>query len=304
MSDVKWIKIVTDIFDDDKIKLIEAMPDGDTIIVIWFKLLCLAGKQNYHGMLLISDKLAYTDEMLSVVFRRPINTVRLALDAFENFKMIQRTEIGAISITNWEKHQNTDALDKIREKGRIRQANFRERKAIEAAQSYKALEEGRNVTETLPVTLHNVSVTPLDIDIDIDIEKEIDKNIPPLYPPKGEPSRDKKRSDKFIPPTLEEVKQYFLEKNIDLDPEEFFSYYDAANWKRGNTQIKKWKSCVVTWQKRESKRHPSDGAMFTGNSVKVEKNPRGYDPLNGFSEEELDRRKEFYRQIAKERGEL
>ena len=42
MSDVKWIKIVTNIFDNRKIKQIEIMPDGDTILVIWFKLICLA----------------------------------------------------------------------------------------------------------------------------------------------------------------------------------------------------------------------------------------------------------------------
>ncbi|MBP0987378.1 MAG: phage replisome organizer N-terminal domain-containing protein, partial [Oscillospiraceae bacterium] len=71
MSDVKWIKIVTDIFDDEKILLIEAMPERDAIIVIWFKLLCLAGKQNNGGVFMLSDRIAYTDEMLSVIFRRP-----------------------------------------------------------------------------------------------------------------------------------------------------------------------------------------------------------------------------------------
>ncbi|MDR7856641.1 phage replisome organizer N-terminal domain-containing protein [Tissierella sp.] len=36
MVEVKWIKIVTDIFDDDKVLLIESMPEADGIIVIWF----------------------------------------------------------------------------------------------------------------------------------------------------------------------------------------------------------------------------------------------------------------------------
>ena len=44
MAEVKWIKIVTDVFDDEKILLIESLPEADSIIVIWFKLLCLAGK--------------------------------------------------------------------------------------------------------------------------------------------------------------------------------------------------------------------------------------------------------------------
>ena len=41
MADVKWIKIVTDIFDDEKMILIESLPDADSIMVCWFKLLCL-----------------------------------------------------------------------------------------------------------------------------------------------------------------------------------------------------------------------------------------------------------------------
>lgn len=46
MSEIKWIKICTDIFDDEKILLIESKPEKDSIIVIWFKLLCFAGKQD------------------------------------------------------------------------------------------------------------------------------------------------------------------------------------------------------------------------------------------------------------------
>ena len=65
MAEVKWIKIVPNVFDDDKIKLIETMPDGDSIIVIWFKLLCLAGKQNRDGFLMMNDKIAYTEPSFS-----------------------------------------------------------------------------------------------------------------------------------------------------------------------------------------------------------------------------------------------
>ena len=176
MSDVKWIKIVVDIFDDEKIKLLEAMPDGDAIVNIWLKLLCLAGKQNCNGFLMISERLAYTDEMLSVIFRKPVNTVRLALDAFEGFGMIQRTDIGAISITNWEKHQNLDAFERMKESNKNRQAAFRQRKALKSSQNFKALAEGSNVTDNVTdnVTVTDklrdgsVTVTPLDIDIDID----------------------------------------------------------------------------------------------------------------------------------------
>ena len=89
MAEVKWIKIVTDIFDDEKILMIESLPEKDSIIVLWFKLLCLAGKQNNSGVFMFNDRIPYTDEMLSTIFRRPLNTVRLALSIFEEYGMIE-----------------------------------------------------------------------------------------------------------------------------------------------------------------------------------------------------------------------
>ena len=113
-SEVKWIKIVTDIFDDEKILLIESMPDADAIIVIWFKLLCLAGKSNQSGVLLMNDRIPYNDEMLAHIFRRPLNTVRMSLKVFEQYGMIEIIN-NTITIPNWGKHQHMDALEKKRE---------------------------------------------------------------------------------------------------------------------------------------------------------------------------------------------
>ena len=109
MAEVKWIKIVTDVFDDEKILMIETMPEADTIIVIWFKLLCLAGKQNNSGVFQMGQ-MPYTDEMFSTIFRRPLNTVRLALKTFEQFGMIEIVH-NTVTIPNWGKHQNIDQIE-------------------------------------------------------------------------------------------------------------------------------------------------------------------------------------------------
>ena len=114
MADVKWIKITTDIFDDEKIAIIESLPEGDSIIVIWFKLLCLAGKTNNNGVFVINDKLAYTDEMLAIIFRRKVATVRLALKVFQEYGMVDIVE-GVITIPKWGKHQNLDSIEKKKE---------------------------------------------------------------------------------------------------------------------------------------------------------------------------------------------
>lgn len=129
MAEVKWIKICTDIFDDEKILLIENMPEADSIIVIWFKLLCLAGKQNNGGVFMLNDKIAYTEEMLATVFRRPLNTVRLALKTFESYGMIEIVD-KVVTIPNWEKHQSIDKLEQMREYNRLAQRRSRAKRKL------------------------------------------------------------------------------------------------------------------------------------------------------------------------------
>lgn len=114
MSEIKWIKIVTDIFDDEKILLIESLPEADSIIVIWFKLLCLAGKQNNSGVFVMGNGIPYTEPMLSTIFRRKDATVKLALKTFEQFGMIEVIN-GAVTIPNWGKHQSIDMISDRRD---------------------------------------------------------------------------------------------------------------------------------------------------------------------------------------------
>ncbi|MEH6941500.1 phage replisome organizer N-terminal domain-containing protein [Bacillus sp. JJ722] len=159
MSDVKWIKLSTHMFDDEKIRLIETMPDADTILVVWIKLLAQAGKTNATGYIYLSENIPYTDEMLATIFNRPIATVRLALRTFEDFGMIEISEDKFISISNWDKHQNLAGLEKIREQTKTRVAKHRQQKSISN------------------VTLHVTHGNATDIEEDIDKNKKENKDI-------------------------------------------------------------------------------------------------------------------------------
>lgn len=145
MSGISWIKITTDIFDDEKILLIESLPEHDSIIVIWFKLLAFAGKSNNNGVFMLNNKIPYTEEMLSTILRRPLNTIKLALDTFESFGMIERVS-DVITIPNWEKHQNVETLDKIREQTRVRVQKHRAKQIEEV--KIKECNANCNVTVT------------------------------------------------------------------------------------------------------------------------------------------------------------
>ena len=149
--DIKWIKITTDIFDDEKILLIESLPEADAIIVVWFKLLCLAGKQNNGGVFLLNDRIAYTEKMLATIFRRKEATVQLALQTFEQFGMIEIVD-GVITIPNWEKHQNIEGMERIREQTRQRVAKHREKQRLLLEGSCEC-----NVTNAATVTHSNAT---------------------------------------------------------------------------------------------------------------------------------------------------
>ena len=164
MSEIKWIKITTDIFYDEKMCLIDALPDRDAIIVIWIKLITLAGKLNTKGVLAISKNIVYTDEMLAQTFHRPLNTVRMALVVFEKFGMVEKID-GVIMLPNWEKHQNIDGMEKIKEQNRNRAARHRQKQKL-LAQNNES-----NVTDNV---MDNVTVTHGNA---LDKDKELDKDI-------------------------------------------------------------------------------------------------------------------------------
>lgn len=166
MAEISWIKLKTTMFDDEKIKLIQSMPEADAILVIWIRLLVLAGKTNDEGLIYIQRNMPYTEEMLATLFSKPVNVVRLALMTLQQFNMIDLNEDGLIAIENWDKHQNIEGMEKVRLKNAERVRKHRERK------KQQALENKNNGNVTCNVTVTDCNGT----DKDIDIDKEIDKN--------------------------------------------------------------------------------------------------------------------------------
>ena len=156
MAEISWIKLKTTMFDDEKIRLIQSVPESDAILVIWIRLLVLAGKTNDDGLIYIQRNMPYSEEILATLFGKNVNTVRLALTTLANFNMIDLTTDGLIAVTNWEKHQNVEGLEKIREQNRLR------------AKRHYDKQKNSNVSLTLS------NATDIDKELDIDIDKERD----------------------------------------------------------------------------------------------------------------------------------
>lgn len=172
MSEVHWIKLKVDMFDNEKIKLIEAMPDADSILVIWIKLLTYAGKSNSSGYIMLTENIAMNEEELATIFNRPLNTVRYAIQIFERYGMIERHN-ESIRIKNWDTHQNIEGMEKIREQNRLRKQKQRERQAKKLG-APTASGSGHGKSRDSHATEEEAD-TELDTDTELEREKKKEK---------------------------------------------------------------------------------------------------------------------------------
>lgn len=156
--EIKWIKVSTDLFSNRKIRLIESMEDRDTIIVIWLKLMILAGEINDGGLIYITPESPYTSASLAVQTGREEGEIQKALSIFEDYGMIEVDEHGIIGIPNWEVYQNLETMEKIREQNRARQRTWYNKHK-------KASNASNDVSQTLGIT-----------DANARDKKRIDKN--------------------------------------------------------------------------------------------------------------------------------
>lgn len=246
MSDVKWIKMSVELFDNRKIRQIESLPEGDSIIVIWMKLLCLAGNINDSGMVYFTKEIPYTEQMLATQFNRPMPTVQLALSTFQQFGMIDIID-DIVYISNWEKYQNVEGMELIREQTRKRVAKHRA--------NQKKLEG--NVTCNVTVTQRNAT------DIDIDKDKEIDRDID-----NNNSAPVSAKNHRFIPPTVDEVRAYIAEKGFqNVNAEAFVDFYESKGWYVGKNKMQKWKAAVSNWERNDANARAGSGKQKTADML-------------------------------------
>lgn len=126
-----------------------------------------------------------------------------------------------------------DKREKRREAGR---EGGKQRAANLANASFACADEADQANQAVPVLVPVPAPVPVPA-----IKKGTDK-----------PSR----APRFIPPSLEEVRAYCLERGNDVDAETFVDYYAAQGWRLANGRaLKDWKAAIRTWEKRVQEKH-------------------------------------------------
>lgn len=100
-----WFKFYNNFFDNEKIKEIKRRKDGDRLIVIFINCLTIAANCESGGYLKISENKFFDLQTLARHMSRNQESIRIALDIFQEYSMIVQDEYG-YKIKNWNKYQS------------------------------------------------------------------------------------------------------------------------------------------------------------------------------------------------------
>lgn len=154
-------------------------------------------------------------------------------------------ESGVIVIKHWKMHNYIQA-------DRYRPTDYVEEKSMLGLKKNKAYTLDVNKMDTK--CIQDVSVGKESIGKDRLGEDSIDKDS------KGESVRGEK-TKRFIPPSVEEVEQYCIERSNNIDAQSFIDFYESKGWMIGKNKMKDWKAAVRTWErsrKQENKENVFD----------------------------------------------
>ena len=214
-----WLKLHKDFFQRKEIKRLRKIAGGDTYTIIYLKMLLRSimsdGKLYFDGL---------EDDFAS----------ELALDLDEKEENVQITiqyllKSGLLKMCSDEEYYLPDTKDST---GCETAAASRMRRC----RAKKEQLERNNVTRMLQSGYGEIEK---ELEKDIEIEKEIDSSAK---------STTTKRK-RFEKPTLSQITQYCLERNNNVNAEQFYDYYESNGWKVGKNSMKDWKACVRTWER-------------------------------------------------------
>ena len=57
---------------------------------------------------------------------------------------------------------------------------------------------------------------------------------------------------RFVPPSVDEVREYCRERMNNVDPQTFVDFYAGKDWMVGKSKMADWKACVRTWERRQA----------------------------------------------------
>lgn len=189
MADVKWIKLKVGMFDGQSFKKIKRAKIGgesfrDKLTAVWFELMDFAGKCNHGGAFIDSREIPFSDiEDIAVMIDRETDELKLCMQFYINEGMVEVVD-DVFALSNWSVYQNEAGLEKIRERKRIAQAKWREKKRLQAASVEADVESTVDSTGGLPSISPSYSLNPVSKENNRGVGEEGEKQSKPPTPPR------------------------------------------------------------------------------------------------------------------------
>ena len=154
---------------------------------------------------------------------------------------------------------NNKKYDEVSEKRReaIRKRYSQDKTVQENTNEYKSIQMNTNEYKSIQM---NTSVTVSDSDSVSDSVS--DSDFSRLIKDNNKPKRSR-----FVPPTHEEVLDFCIANNLDIDEEAFLDYYSSKGWKVGSQPMKDWKAAARNWARREKEYKPKQVTNKSGNNL-------------------------------------
>lgn len=88
-------------------------------------------------------------------------------------------------------------------------------------------------------------------------------------------------SSHFQKPSMEDIRAYCISRANNVDPEQFFNFYESKGWTIGKSPMKDWRAAVRTWEKREKEVAPRKRSPLTRSESVLEHNLKVMDQMFG-----------------------
>jgi predicted phage replisome organizer len=83
-----WLKLRTDFFDSDEMRILSAQEKGSDYIVFWLKLLTRAVQEEQPGRMRYRQDVPYTDSLLAKLLNEDVDVVRSCMGIFQRMGMV------------------------------------------------------------------------------------------------------------------------------------------------------------------------------------------------------------------------
>ena len=251
-----WIKLKTGFFDDPAIDWLLSQPKGCEYVIL-YQMLCLkTANTNGSLNLKIGEMIVPYDVNKIVRDTKHFDpeTVTEALELYKKLGLICYDSNGSLSIANHNEMVGSESASKEAKKKR----------------QYRSKQKVNNTSDQID---DNTVDTKVDNEVDMIVDKKVDTSgtkcpqhkgtkCPTEYRDKSIEIRDKsidieidkekekdiRKSNRFAPPSVDDVRAYCNERHNNVDPERFVDYYESNGWKVGKNKMKDWKATVRSWE--------------------------------------------------------